>query len=308
MKLLRGAPHCSAFKEGSVATIGNFDGVHLGHQNLLRTLKEKANSLNVPLVIVLFEPQPREYFQKDKAPARLSSLREKLDILDSCQVDYVYCSKFNSTLAHTSAAEFARTYLFSLLNVKYVLVGEDFHFGKNREGDVRLLQKLSSDYACTLDIYSNFCIFNEKISSTKIRMALQQGDLNTAAQYLGRSYSMCGRVIYGEGRGRQWGIPTANVALHRYALPVHGVFVVRVLLASQWVYGVANVGSRPTVDGTKNSLEVHLFDFEHSIYGELMQVFFLHKLRDEVKFTSVDSLITQIFDDIAQAKAWIQSN
>ncbi|KTC79997.1 riboflavin biosynthesis protein RibF (riboflavin kinase/FMN adenylyltransferase) [Legionella cherrii] len=306
MKLLRGIQHFSAFDKGVVATIGNFDGVHLGHQNLLKTLRNKANHLKLPLVLILFEPQPREYFQQEKAPARLSSLREKLDVLRLCQIDYVYCIKFDNALAQTTATEFVRTYLFSILNVKHLLIGEDFRFGKNREGDVSLLMKLGAEQACDVSIYSNFCINEDRISSTRIRMALQHGDMITAAKYLGRLYSICGRVLHGDGRGRQWGIPTANLALHRTALPLQGVFVVQVRIASKIVYGVANVGRRPTVDGSKNILEVHLFDFEQSIYGELLQVFFLHKLRDEVKFTSVDALIAQIYDDIVAAKEFLR--
>ncbi|WP_010654094.1 bifunctional riboflavin kinase/FAD synthetase [Fluoribacter dumoffii] len=305
MKLLRGFQHFSAFDKGVVATIGNFDGVHLGHQNLLKALKDKANHLNLPLVLILFEPQPREYFQQEKAPARLSSLREKLEVLRSCQIDYVYCIKFDKVLAQTSATDFALSYLFSVLNVKHLLVGEDFRFGKNREGDVSLLMKLGSEQACDVSIYSNFCINEDRISSTLIRMALQHGDLCSAAEFLGRPYSMCGRVLHGDGRGRQWGIPTANLALHRTSLPLQGVFVVQVKIASQKVYGVANVGSRPTVGGSKNILEVHLFDFDRSLYGELLQVFFLHKLRDEVKFTSVDALIAQIYNDIEAAKEFL---
>lgn len=307
MKLLRGIQHFSAFNKGVVATIGNFDGVHLGHQNLIRALRAKANHLGLPLVLVLFEPQPREYFQKEKAPARLSSLREKLNVLRHCQIDYVYCFKFNNQLAQMAATDFARIYLFSMLNVKHLLVGDDFRFGKNREGDVFLLKKLSKEHSIDVAIYSDFCINDERISSTKIRSALQQGELNTATTYLGRVYSICGRVLHGDGRGRQWGIPTANLALRRYSLPLNGVFVVQVCVVSKMVYGVANVGRRPTVDGSKNILEVHLFDFDQSIYGELMQVFFLHKLRDEVKFTSVDALIAQIYEDIEAAKVYIST-
>jgi riboflavin kinase/FMN adenylyltransferase len=307
MKLLRGDQHFSSFDKGTVATIGNFDGVHLGHQNLIKTLRDKANSYQLPSVLVLFEPQPREYFQLDKAPARLSSLREKLEVLRFCQIDYVYCIKFDHSLAQTSATDFARTYLFSKLNVKHLFVGEDFRFGKNRVGDISLLKELSSEYAGEVHVYSNFCLNEDRVSSTKIRMALQKGDFNTAAKYLGRTYSICGRVLHGDGRGRQWGIPTANLALHHVSLPIQGVFVVQVLIKSKIVYGVANVGRRPTVDGSKNVLEVHLFDFDQSIYGELLQVFFLNKLRDEVKFTSVDALIAQINHDIAVAKAFVKN-
>lgn len=305
MKLLRGVQHFSAFSKGVVATIGNFDGVHLGHQNLISTLKAKANHLKLPLLLILFEPQPREYFQKEKAPARLSSLREKLDVLRHCQIDYIYCFKFDNELAQTSAADFARNYLFSMLNVTHLLVGEDFRFGKNRQGDIALLKEISKEYACDVTVYSNFCINEDRISSTKIRTSLQQGDLTSAANYLGRTYSICGRILHGDGRGRQWGVPTANLALHRCSLPLQGVFVVQVLVVSKMVYGVANVGCRPTVDGSKNILEVHLFDFDQSIYGELMHVFFLHKLRDEVKFTSVDALLAQIYKDIDATKEYL---
>ncbi|MFI5141971.1 MAG: bifunctional riboflavin kinase/FAD synthetase [Bacteroidia bacterium] len=302
MKLMRGVQPHTDFSNGVVATIGTFDGVHLGHQNLIRALADKAARLNVPMVLILFEPQPREFFQNDKAPARLSSLREKLDMLKKCQVDYVYCIKFNEALAQTSASDFAKVHLFSRLQVRYLLVGEDFRFGKNREGDVQLLKTLGAENNCEVQLASDFCIINEKISSTKIRQALQQGDLSRAAEYLGRVYSLCGRVVQGQGRGRQWGIPTANLSLHRVSLPLQGVFVVQVKRADRIISGVANVGKRPTVDGTKNILEVHLFDFNETIYGEMLQVFFLHKVRDEVKFTSVEALISQIRNDIEAAK------
>lgn len=306
MKLLRGTKALAELNQGVVATIGNFDGVHLGHQNLLKFLREKANSMNLPLALVLFEPQPREYFQKDKAPARLSSLREKLDVLRHCQVDYIYIIKFNNKLAQTEAIDFARDYLFTLLKVKYLLIGEDFQFGRNRQGDLNLLKTLGQSYGCDVQAYQNFCIKNERVSSTKIRTALNTNDFELAKQFLGRTYSLCGRVIRGDGLGRQWGIPTANLALHRLSLPLEGVFVIQAILNSKMVYGVANIGKRPTINGKKNILEVHLFHFDSSIYGELLHVFFLHKLRDEIKFTSVDALIKQIHNDIAAAKAFLK--
>lgn len=308
MKLLRGVQHFAEFDKGVVATIGNFDGVHLGHQKLISSLRDKANSMKLPLVVVLFEPQPREYFQREAAPARLSSLREKLEMLKSCQVDYIYSIKFDNTFAKTTAADFSTQYLFKILKVRYLLVGEDFRFGMNRAGDVPLLQTLGTHFSCKVETYSDFLIENEKVSSTKIRGALQQGDLSLAAKYLGRTYSLCGRVVRGDGRGRQWGIPTANLSLHRLSLPLVGVYVVQVRRGSRLIHGVANIGKRPTVDGTKNILEIHLLDFDDSIYGELLQVFFLHKLRDEVKFSSVDVLIAQIHNDIAAAKAFINLN
>ncbi|CAM2992211.1 bifunctional riboflavin kinase/FAD synthetase [Legionella worsleiensis] len=308
MNLLRGVQHLAAIEKGVVATIGNFDGIHLGHQNLLKILNDKAHSMNLPLMVILFEPQPREYFQKEAAPARLSSLREKLDMLKSCSVDYVYCIKFDRTMAETNAVDFANDLLFKALKVKYLLVGEDFRFGTNRTGDVDLLKTLGAHYSCQVDTCPDFLIENNKVSSTKIRTALQRGDLNWAARLLGRTYSLCGRVIKGDGRGRQWGIPTANLNLNRLALPLVGVYVVQVRIGTKYHAGVANIGKRPTVDGTKNVLEIHLLNFNDSIYGELVQVFFLHRLRDEVKFTSVDALITQIHHDIAAAKAFLNLN
>ncbi|PJD93274.1 MAG: bifunctional riboflavin kinase/FMN adenylyltransferase [Legionella sp.] len=294
--------------KGAVATIGNFDGVHLGHQTLLKTVRQKATALHLPLIVVLFEPQPKEYFQKSDAPARLSTLREKIQHLKECGVDYVYCIKFNQVMASTAAEQFIKQHVIDALNTKYLLVGDDFRFGKNREGSFSLLRTLCESAHCEVEIFPELRLMNNRVSSTTIRTFLQQGLLDKAKSLLGRSYSMCGRVIKGDGRGRQWGIPTLNIGLHRLSLPLSGVFVVEVLLQSQKVYGVANIGKRPTVDGTKNVLEVHLFHFNKSVYGEFVQVFFLHKLRNEVKFTSVESLIDQIHVDIAAAAAYLDLN
>lgn len=308
MKLLRGIANLNHFDKGVVATIGNFDGVHLGHQQLIKTLKAKAKSLDLPLVVILFEPQPREYFQKEQAPARLASLREKIQMLQYCDVDYLYCIRFNAQVAQTAPEAFATDLLFKRLNVKYLLIGADFHFGKNREGDVKLLQELGNEYGCEVEVFSDYLQGGQKVSSSKIREALGTGNFALAEKYLGRKYSISGRVLHGDKRGRQWGFPTANLSLHRLSLPLHGVFVVEAQHAGKLHYGVANLGNRPTVDGTKNVLEVHLFDFDQSIYGERLQVSFLHKLRGEVKFTTVDNLIAQIHLDIEAAKRYLKDN
>ena len=307
MKLLRGNQSLAAFDKGVAATIGNFDGVHLGHQKLIKALKIKANQLNIPLVVILFEPQPREFFQKNTAPVRISSLREKLEILKSCDVDYVYCIKFDDTFAKTSAKDFARNYLFTLMKVKYLLIGADFRFGINREGTFSLLQEQALFYNAEVQVAPDFLVAQEKVSSTQIRKAFVCGNLDLAAKCLGRPYSLCGKVIYGDGRGRQWGIPTANINLQKRPLPLHGVFVVRIKIDFKAYYGVANLGKRPTVDGSKNSLEVHLFEFEQQIYGKMIQVFFLHKLRDEIKFSAIDALIAQIHNDFKEAKIFLKS-
>lgn len=304
MKLLRELERVSYFAKGVVATIGNFDGVHLGHQALLSVLRVKADQLNLPLVLLLFEPQPGEYFCGQQAPARLTSLREKLSVFKQCKVDYVCCLRFNEAMALMPAKEFASHYFFSLLQAKYLLIGEDFRFGQARKGDIHLLNEMARKAGCIVDVFSNFSIDNQRVSSTKIRDALAQGQLRQAETLLGRSFSLCGRVVKGDGRGRQWGIPTANLGMHRLTLPLKGVYSVKVHRANgEYLFGVANIGSRPTIDGTKNILEIHLFDFDGNLYGEMLQVFFLHKLRDEVKFSSIDALISQIHADISAARS-----
>lgn len=307
MKLLRGFHQISDLGVSTAATIGNFDGVHCGHLALLKKLRNQAERFNLPLLVMLFEPQPSEYFRGAEAPARLSSFREKLDILRQAGVDYVCCLKFNNHLASMRAFEFAERIIFSLLKAKYLLIGEDFHFGHERVGDIALLKDVGSKSGCDVDAFPDFFIDHQRVSSTRIRQALAAGDLEQAAHLLGRSYSMCGRVIRGDGRGRQWGIPTANLSLHRLTLPVKGVFAVRVFRQGKpALNGVANIGCRPTVDGSKNVLEVHLFDVNESLYGEMLQVNFLYKLRDEMKFASIDALITQIHNDVNLAKTWFK--
>lgn len=305
MKLLRGGlRHFPFFADGTVATIGNFDGVHLGHQALLKQVKSKAGQLQLPMVTMLFEPQPGEYFKGQQAPARISSLREKLDILSKCGADYVYCLNFNKSLAQMSAEKFAKTYIFSRLRARYLLVGEDFRFGYDRQGDLNLLQELGHQQNCLVEALADFNKANQRVSSTKIREALSMGKLDDATMLLGRTFSLCGRVITGHGRGTKWGIPTANLAMTRLTLPMTGVFCVQVRIASsgRLVNGVANLGRRPTVDGSKNVLEIHLFDFNQNLYGDMLTVYFLNKLRDEIKFESQDALIDQIHKDIATAK------
>lgn len=307
MKLLRGFHQISELGLNTAATIGNFDGVHCGHVALLKRLSTQARALNLPVLVMLFEPQPSEFFRGREAPARLSSFREKLDMLRQVGVDYVCCLKFNKFLAAMPAVEFADHTIFSLLKAKYLLVGEDFRFGNGRQGDIALLKSMGSSVGCVVEAFSDFFMDQQRVSSTRVRKALQDDALDEAATLLGRDYSMCGRVIHGDERGRKWGVPTANLSLHRLSLPIKGVFCVRVLRKGRPpLNGVANIGCRPTVDGTKNILEVHLFDINESLYGEILQVNFLHKIRNEIKFASLDALIAQIHNDVDLAKTWFK--
>lgn len=308
MKLIRGLNPELRFNQGVVATIGNFDGVHLGHQALLSKLRLKAKALDCPMLVFLFEPQPAEFFRGAQAPSRLSSLREKLMVLAKAGVDYVVCLRFDRKLAQMSAEDFARRYFFSQLGLSYLLVGSDFRFGAGRQGDINLLTSVAASFGAEIEAFEDYSLLIDstkiRVSSTAIRMALDQGELDIASMFLGRTYSLCGRVIRGDGRGREWGFPTANISIKRISLPLKGVFCVQVKRQNgQCINGVANMGSRPTVDGSKNVLEIHLLDFNEDLYGERLQVFFLQKLRDEIKFSSVDALISQIHDDIKVARS-----
>ena len=307
MKLLRTVENNLELRKGSVAAIGNFDGVHRGHQALLASLKEQSIRLQLPMVVILFEPQAREFFHKQTAPPRLTRLREKIQILSDYGVDYVACLRFNQSLAKMSPDEFATQIIFSNLNVKYLLVGEDFRFGRDRLGDVTMLREIGNASDCTVAQYPDVLINEKRISSTEVRKALQLGVFDRVSLLLGRAYSICGRVIYGSAKGRAWGVPTANLKMTGLTLPLQGVFCVQVRRDGyQLLNGVANVGCRPTIDGLKQLLEVHLFDFNETLYGERLQVFFLHKLRDEIKFSSLDALIAQIHTDVLTAKMFFK--
>lgn len=309
MKLLRGSECFFLAKTGCVAAIGNFDGVHLGHQALLSSLKKTARARHLPSVVIIFEPQPAEFFLKQQAPARLTSLREKSLLLRQARIDYVVCLHFNARLAALPATAFVERYLVQALGVRHLLVGHDFRFGQQRLGDVHLLVEEGRQHDYDVEIFPPYTLSGVRVSSTLIRQYLAQGQLTDAAALLGRVYNLCGRVSRGDGRGRQWGVPTANIRLRRLTLPLTGVYCVKVRRQSgELVNGVANVGNRPTVDGLRVILEVHLLDFNGDLYGEWLQVFFLHKLRDERKFSSVEKLIAQIRQDVISAAGAFETN
>lgn len=305
MELIRGLQNIGSNHHGCVATIGNFDGVHLGHQAVLGQLAEKAAELCLPTVLITFEPQPMEYFAPDKVPARLTRFREKMLALQRYSVDRVCCLSFNDKLAKLKAEDFIEQVLINKLGVKYLVVGDDFRFGLNRTGTFDTLVKAGEKYGFQVVSMHTFEIDAKRVSSTRIRHALEKGDMAGAEKLLGRRYRMSGRVAHGEKFGRELGFPTANVHLHRHASPVQGIFVVEVFgLDKEPLQGVASVGTRPTVNETKALLEVFLFDFDQDIYGEHIQVSFLKKLRDEEKFASIEKLKQQIQMDVVQAQAY----
>jgi len=308
MQLIRGLHNLPVAQHGCVATIGNFDGVHLGHQAVIGQLGEEAGRLHLPSVLITFEPQPMEFFRPQQAPARLTRLREKLEALRRFHIDRLLCLSFNARLAQMPAEEFIRRVLVDGLGVKYLVVGDDFRFGKGRAGDFAMLQAAGREHGFAVVNMHTFLIEGARVSSTRVRAALERGDLAGAEQLLGRSYRMSGRVAHGSKLGRQLGFPTANIHLHRKATPLQGIFVVEVFgIEGEPLPGVASLGTRPTVDGKTTILEVYLFDFDRDIYGAHLQVSFLHKLRDEVRYTTLEALKIQIAKDVDNAREFFQN-
>ena len=303
---IRGLYNLRAWHKGCVATIGSFDGAHLGHQAVLRQLIAVAQQHQLPAVAIVFEPQPHEFFSGDKAPARLMRLREKVQALLAAGVNRVLCLQFNHELRNLSADAFIEKVLVNGLGIKHLVVGDDFRFGCDRRGDFPLLQQAGAKFGFDVSDSVTLSVDGERVSSTRIRQLLEAGDFIGAEKLLGHPYIINGRVAYGKQLGRQLGVPTANVHLRRYRSPLHGVFAVSARFRDGSSYnGVANIGVRPTVNGvSKPLLEVHLFDFANNVYGEVIDVLFHKKLRDEKKFASLDELRAQLHSDIVQGKAF----
>lgn len=304
MHIARGLPNLPPLPHGSVVTIGTFDGVHIGHQYLIRRLAEQGRELDVPVAVALFEPQPREYFQPDRAPARLFRLREKILQLQELPVDIVLLLRFDHAFAEQSADDFIRRILVEGLKARYVMVGDDFRFGKGRLGDFALLCEAGMEKGFQVSDTPTLTAHGRRVSSTWVRELLERGECVGARHLLGRPYAVCGRVVHGDKQGRRLGFPTANLALGHRNVPVSGVFAVTMTQAGGWERpGVANVGVRPTVDGQGQVwLEAHLFDFDDDLYRRAVQVHFHAKLRDERRFASLEDLKAQIRQDTAEAR------
>ena len=307
MELIRGLHNMRPRHRGCVVTIGAFDGVHLGHQAVIRHLLEKSQELAVPSVVIVFEPLPREYFSPLKAPARIMSFREKFYAMRQLGVDRLLRLQFDESLRAMSAQEFLDEVFVNGLGIRYVVLGDDFRFGNDREGDLEFIRQQGPRYGYEARPTPTFSIEGERVSSTRIREALETADFAEAGRLLGRPYSISGKVVYGRQLGQTLGTPTANLQLHRLRAPLSGVYAVEVSGAGlEGAAGVANVGIRPTVDDSiKANLEVHLLDREIALYGQHIEVTFRHKLRDEKKFGSLDELRENIARDIENARAWL---
>jgi len=298
MRLYRTIPAQAA--SSRVLAIGNFDGVHLGHRALLERLVATARQHGLPPAVMTFEPHPRELIAPEQAPARLTSLREKLALLEACGVAEVFLLHFSRKLAGLTAEDFIDRVLVQGLAVRHLMIGDDFRFGKGRAGDFGMLQAAGQRHGFSVEAMHTIEIDGERVSSSAVRDALAAGGLEHAARLLGRPYSIAGRVVHGGKLGRQLGFPTANIQLKRKRVALAGVFAATVSgLDKRHLPGAASLGVRPTLGrGLQPQLEVHLFDFDRAIYGAHVAVHFLHKLRDEAKYDSLDALKAQIARDV----------
>ncbi len=321
MEFIRGLTSLNGLKHqggrGSVVTIGNFDGVHKGHQAVIAQLLARAKQKDLISTVIVFEPQPLEFLRSGGEPIRLMSLRDKVNALSAQHVDQLLCIKFDKAFSQICPRDFIHTVLCRGLSAQHVVVGDDFQFGRNREGRYETLVREGASLGFSVEQSATFEHDGERVSSTRIRRALLDGQMAEATTLLGRPYAVSGRVVHGEKLARRLGRPTANIPLGRKRLPLRGVYTVTVSVddasQSQNLYcGVANVGVRPTVNEQTGHvekearLEVHLLDYQGDLYRRRLRVELLHKLRDEKKFESLDQLQAAIEDDVQQAKVWFQ--
>jgi riboflavin kinase/FMN adenylyltransferase len=290
--------------KGSVVTIGNFDGIHLGHQKIIAQLKEHAEKLKVPSVVISFNPTPQNFFGADHAV--LSSYEEKDFFLSSLGINYHLVINFNKEFSNINAQTFIEEFLLRKLNIKLCLVGDDFRFGKNRVGDFSLLQENGAKHGFAVEETATIEHNQIRISSTRIRECLQQNNLEETKKLLGRSYSISGKIVRGQQRGRTINFPTINILPNRSKSPVSGVFAVKVKLSGQTYFGICNAGHKPTVNGREFLFETHIFDFEKDVYEQFAEIVFLKHVRPEKKFNSFEELKDQIEKDVIVAKKFFK--
>ena len=295
-------------KPSVVVAIGNFDGFHLGHQQLIKTLKARSKELSLKSTVVTFEPHPQTYFQPHIRLTRLSSVREKLELFRDYGVERVIALRFNEQLASLSAEDFVRKYLVESLSASHVVVGYDFGFGAGRSGTAEGLQALGDAYGFGVSRVAAVSIDGEKIGSTRVREVLQSGDLALAARLLGRPYAISGRVLYGDQRGRTWGFPTANLTINQdICIPANGIYATVATVKGSRYPAATSVGTNPTFDGKEQTIETYILDFDEDIYGEKISIEFFDRLRDELSFENVDDLLVQMNVDVSAVRKLVKS-
>ena len=307
--LIRDLQRSRLIDRRSVVTIGSFDGVHLGHQAILRRVIDQAEQLGSSAVAMTFEPQPQEYFSAQTAPPRLMRLREKIEALLDFGMDTVVCLRFNEGLRKLTAEQFVRDVLVGGVNTQHLIVGDDFRFGCDRKGDFQMLVNMGGELGFTVQETQTIEVEQQRISSTLVRQRLEESNFRQVSALLGRPFAITGKVTYGQQLGRKLGFPTANVNLNRFRAPLAGVYAVLVDIegVGSRLRGAANVGVRPTIgDKVKPILEVHLLNFNQQIYGRRISVEFVHKVRDEKQFASLDDLSTSIRDDVTIIEQWFE--
>ena len=313
MYLIRGIQNIDLFlskhrEENLIATIGNFDGLHLGHQHIIKNMQKDAQKNNWKKIVIFTEPHAKEFFAEalgteEKKPPRIFPWSEKVRKLKALDVEYSFFLNFNNQLRNMTPEDFIKNVL-SRLSIKKIVIGDDFRFGINREGDFSFLQSWGEENGILVEKTETFSLKDGRVSSSRIRDCLIEGRFNDAKELLGRPYTFTGKVVYGQQLGTQLGVPTANLWLPKNKLPIAGVYVVRVEAEGKKFGGIANMGVRPTIDGQSPVLEVHILGFSGNLYGKKINVEFMKKVRDEKKFNGLDELKEQIFKDISTAREY----
>lgn len=306
MKIFNGLSEFNE-KGKSIITVGTFDGVHIGHQKIIQKLNATKKETNS--VILTFFPHPRMVLQKDVELKLINTLNEKIELLQKAGLDCLVIEPFTKEFSRLTAIEFVRSVLVNKLNVKKLVIGYDHRFGRNREGSFEQLEEYASLYKFKVKEISAQDIKQVSVSSTKIRKAIVEGDVETANSYLGYEYMLTGEVVHGQGLGKKWNYPTVNIRIpeNYKLLPKTGVYIIRTKIKNNPFFGIMNIGFRPTVNGKYQTIEVHLLDFNANLYGETIQVKLIKRLRDEQKFASIEDLIKQINKDEAEARIFVDN-
>ncbi|MBM4348646.1 MAG: bifunctional riboflavin kinase/FAD synthetase [Deltaproteobacteria bacterium] len=308
MEIIKGIENLKEPFRNPVVTLGNFDGVHLGHQRIFKKVKEEARKIGGESVVITFEPHPLKILSPDQCPPLLTPFKKKMMFIEETGVDKVLCIQFTMAFAWLSPPEFVKSILAGKVGAKKILVGYNYRFGKEKSGDVDSLKENCARFGIEVEVVEALIVDDAIVSSSKIRDLIGNGEVEKASKLMGRDYPVIGRVIEGAKRGHTLGIPTANLEMTEELYPKPGVYAVRVNLHGQGFNGLANIGFNPTFNANAVSLEVHILNFDREIYGEDLQVCFTKRIRDEIRFTSIEMLIEQIRKDIEWAKTNVFRN